>query len=219
MDNNYQEKAKGVQEYLLKLYNPMHYAVVFVFYSPLIISAIVTSLSFPFQNGKGFIYLAYLLVSSSIRSFFYEFSGLDIGTGKQPGDICDSVQNSKYGNSTYSSFVFAFTIFYLSIPMFVNNTINYAVLIGLIAYSMIDLLMRQYKNCYKYNNVGELFFNVLAGSILAICSVSIMYMIEAPSQLFFNELSSTKEICSQPTEQTFKCQVYKNGELLGDYAS
>jgi hypothetical protein len=149
MENSYKEKAKGIQEYLLKLYNPMHYVVVFVFYSPLIISAIVTSLSFPFQNAKGFIYLAYLLVSSSIRSFFYEYSGIDIGTGKQPGDICDSVQHSKYGNSTFSSFVFAFTIFYLSIPMFINNTQNFAVLIGLVAYFMIDLLMRQYKNCYK----------------------------------------------------------------------
>ena len=32
--------------------------------------------------------------------------------------------------------------------------------------------------------------------------------------LFFNEMSSTSEVCSMPKKQTFKCSVYKNGQLL-----
>ena len=34
--------------------------------------------------------------------------------------------------------------------------------------------------------------------------------------LFFNEVSSNKDICYQPSEQTFKCNVYKDGELVGN---
>ena len=32
--------------------------------------------------------------------------------------------------------------------------------------------------------------------------------------LFFNELVSNNAICSRPNKQTFKCSVYKGGELL-----
>ena len=33
--------------------------------------------------------------------------------------------------------------------------------------------------------------------------------------LFFNEQISNNETCSQPSTQTFKCKVYKDGELVG----
>jgi hypothetical protein len=33
--------------------------------------------------------------------------------------------------------------------------------------------------------------------------------------LFFNEESSNKEFCTQPSTQTFKCKVYKDGQLVG----
>jgi hypothetical protein len=40
---------------------------------------------------------------------------------------------------------------------------------------------------------------------------------ETQQLLFINELTSgsNKEVCSMPNKQTFKCSVYKNGELLG----
>jgi len=43
-------------------------------------------------------------------------------------------------------------------------------------------------------------------------------MINSPglsNLLFFNDYSSNKEICTMPKKQTFKCAVYKNGELIG----
>ena len=33
--------------------------------------------------------------------------------------------------------------------------------------------------------------------------------------LFFNETQSDKVVCSRPKKQQFKCQVYKNGKLVG----
>ena len=32
--------------------------------------------------------------------------------------------------------------------------------------------------------------------------------------LYFNELGSNNVVCKRPSEQTFKCSVYKNGELI-----
>ena len=45
--------------------------------------------------------------------------------------------------------------------------------------------------------------------------LSFMYAGGSSKYLFFNEVSSNKEMCSQPNKQTFKCSVYKNGELIG----
>jgi hypothetical protein len=41
-----------------------------------------------------------------------------------------------------------------------------------------------------------------------------MYAGGSGKYLFFNEVSSNKEMCSQPKKQTFKCSLYKNGELI-----
>jgi hypothetical protein len=41
-----------------------------------------------------------------------------------------------------------------------------------------------------------------------------MYTGGSGKYLFFNEVSSNKDICYQPSEQTFKCSLYKNGELI-----
>jgi len=37
---------------------------------------------------------------------------------------------------------------------------------------------------------------------------------ESSQYMFFNERSN-RMICSMPKNQTFKCSVYKNGELVG----
>ena len=56
--------------------------------------------------------------------------------------ICSSVQYSKYGNPTFSSFVFAFTIMYLSFPMFSNGSVNYWVFLSLITYFLADMFIK-----------------------------------------------------------------------------
>jgi hypothetical protein len=45
--------------------------------------------------------------------------------------------------------------------------------------------------------------------------VTLMYAGGSGKYLFFNEVSSNKEVCYQPSKQTFKCQMYKDGELVG----
>ena len=42
-----------------------------------------------------------------------------------------------------------------------------------------------------------------------------MYTDNSSKYLFLNETQSNKDVCSMPKKQTFKCSVYKNGELIG----
>ena len=195
----------------LKMFQPMNLIVYMTTFSPIIIALSITSLSFIFQNFKGLIYLGFLIGCCFVRSYVYMMSGSET-MDKSSKSICNSVQYVEYGNPTVSAFVFAFTIMYLSIPMFSNNYVNYWVFISLLAYFFMDIFIKIYKNCII--KMGDLILNILLGAASATLIVSLMYSGGSGKYLFFNEMSSDKEMCYQPSTQTFKCSVYKNGEMI-----
>jgi hypothetical protein len=194
----------------LLLFQPMNIIVWLSFFSPIFLAVSITSLSFIFQNFKGLIYLGFLIGSCIVRNYVYMIAGSKPIT--DDGTICTSIQYSKYGNPTFSSFVFAFTIMYISLPMFSNGSPNFWIFTSLVAYCFVDMFIKLYKNCIV--QTGDLFLNVLLGLALAAFIVSLMYSGGSGKYLFFNEVSSNKEICYQPKEQTFKCSFYRDGKLI-----
>lgn len=195
----------------LQLFQPMQFVVFLTFFSPIILAVSITSLSFIFQNFKGLIYLGFLLAVCIVRNYIYMLSGSPPIVNDRT--ICNSVQYSKYGNPTFSAFVFAFTIMYLSMPMFSNDGANLWVFVSLIAYACVDIFIKVYKNCIP--KMSDLFLNVLMGLASGAAIVSFMYIGGSGKFLFFNEVSSNKDICYKPKEQTFKCNVFKDGEMVG----
>ena len=101
---------------------------------------------------------------------------------------------------------------YLSLPMFSNSAPNFWVFISLVSYFLIDMSIKMYKKCVI--NMGDLFLNVLLGLSSAALIVTLMYAGGSGDHLFFNEVSTNKDICYQPSKQTFRCKVYKDGELI-----
>jgi len=195
----------------LLLFQPFNIVVFLSFYSPIIMAVSLTLVSFMFQNVKGLIYLGFLLASVVIRSFVYQYAG-----GKPTtfdGTICTSVQFTKYGNMSFSVFVFGFTIMYIFLPMFVNGGDNYLIFSFILFYAFLDMMVKFYKRCIT--TIADISVNFLAGLGLAALIVSLLYVGGSGKYLFFNEIASNKEICSMPTKQTFKCKVYKHGTLVG----
>jgi hypothetical protein len=205
-------RTGGVQDSPLQLFQPMNIIVWFSFFSPVILATSITSLSFIFQNFKGLIYLGFLIGCCFVRGYVYMISGANPIVNDRT--ICTSIQYSKYGNPTFSAFVFAFTIMYLSLPMFSNGSVNFWVFISLIAYFFLDIFIKIYKKCVI--QMGDLFLNVLLGAASAALIVTLMYTGGSGKYLFFNEVSSDKEMCYQPSTQTFKCSLYSNGELVSE---
>jgi hypothetical protein len=200
----------GVPNSPLLFFQPFNIIVWLSFFSPIILSIVMLSLSFVFQNFKGFIFLGYLLGVCLIRNYVYMLNGSE--TLKADNTICSSIQYSKYGNPTFSAFVFAFTIMYISFPMFSNGEVNFWIFGGLLAYFFLDIFIKIYKKCVI--KTGDLFLNVLLGLASSALIVTLMYAGGSSKFLFFNETSSTKEVCSVPSKQTFKCSLYKGGELI-----
>ena len=204
-------KAGGVADSPLLIYQPFNIIVFLSFYSPIILAMCMVYLSFVSQNFKGFIYLGCLIGVCVVRNFVYLLNGAN--SNANDGTICTSVQYSAYGNPTFSAFVFAFTIMYLSLPMFSNGAPNFWVFFGLLVYFFIDLFIKIYKKCAIQTT--DLILNILMGLSSSAIIVVLMYAGGSGKYLFFNEVSSNKEICSQPKKQTFKCSMYRNGELVG----
>jgi len=205
-------KMGGVPDSPLQLFQPMNIIVFLSFFSPIILATSITGMSFIFQNFKGLIYLGFLIGCCVVRSYVYMMSGANPIVNDKT--ICTSIQYSKYGNPTFSAFVFAFTIMYLSIPMFSNGSVNYWVFISLIAYFFMDILIKIYKNCII--KTGDLFLNILLGAASYALIVTLMYAGGSGKYLFFNEVSSDKEMCYQPIKQTFKCSMYKNVQFISE---
>lgn len=205
-------KTGGISDSPLQFFQPMNIIVWFSFFSPIILAAGITSMSFIFQNFKGLIYLGFLIGCCVARSYVYMVSGAIPTVNDKT--ICTSIQYSKYGNPTFSAFVFAFTIMYMSFPMFSNGSVNYWVFISLLTYFLLDIFIKMYKNCIV--QMGDLFLNILLGSTSAAFIITLMYAGGSGNYLFFNEVSSDKEMCYQPSKQTFKCSLYSNGELISE---
>ena len=208
--SNPSKVSGGVSNTPLLFFQPFNIIVWLTFFSPIILSIVMLSLSFVFQNFKGFIFLGYLLGVCLIRNYVYMLNGSE--TLKSDNTICSSIQYSKYGNPTFSAFVFAFTIMYISFPMFSNGEVNFWIFGGLLAYFFLDIFIKVYKKCVV--KTGDLFLNVLLGLTSSALIVTLMYAGGSSKFLFFNETSSTKEVCSVPSKQTFRCSIFKGGELI-----
>lgn len=205
-------KMGGVPDSPLQLFQPMNVIVFLSFFSPIILATSITGMSFIFQNFKGLIYLGFLIGCCVVRSYVYMISGANPIVNDRT--ICTSIQYSKYGNPTFSAFVFAFTIMYLCIPMFSNSSVNYWVFTSLITYFFLDIFIKLYKNCII--KTSDLFLNILLGATSSSLIVTLMYAGGSGKYLFFNEVSSDKEMCYQPSKQTFKCSMFRNGQLISE---
>jgi hypothetical protein len=195
----------------LVLSNPLNIVEFLVFYAPVVLATIIFIIPTSVMDPKGAVYLALLIGVCVLRIFIYGLFGKD--PYYNDNTVCTMVKYGDYANSYVSIFVIAFTLMYVCTPMFYNNTINYMVLSLLIFYLILTIGIFFYRNCIR--NRSEVFVNVLFGALLGTILPVLFYMGQSTKYLFFNEYSTNKDVCSMPSKQTFKCNVYKNGQLVG----
>lgn len=116
--------------------------------------------------------------------------------------------------STASMFI-AFTTTYLVMPMYYNNQINYPIIITFFSLFMINAWTNVVNKCTPATGA------ILGGLIGIVCALSWFSIFKSSGMsklLYFNEVASNKVMCEKPTEQQFKCEVYKNGQLISKNA-
>jgi hypothetical protein len=203
-------KGYKLDQSALSFGRPKNVIEFLVFFSPIFFAIIILGMSFIFQNIKGFIYLGFLLGITYFREILYYMSGANKFSSQN--NVCTMVKYSDYDNGGYNIFISAFSAFYLCTPMVFYNELNYMALGGLLVYILTICGVLTNSKCIDGSMA---IINVIFGGIAAIMIVTLMYAGGSGKYLFFNELSSNREVCSMPKQQTFRCSVYKNGELVG----
>ena len=194
-------------------------------YSPLLtmISILIFSI-FSSALNKGLFYLMSVFLATAIRIFVLHTTGSDAGiayTGENA--ICNTGVAIPYTGQTYSTFLLTFTVLYFVAPMFIlssvngTNMINYGVVVFFSAYIVFDITMKKTMGCFIID--GSLAANLLSGGLAGTIIAGLLFHANQISLLFINELNSNKEVCTVPSKQQFKCQIYKGGMIVGSSVS
>lgn len=108
-------------------------------------------------------------------------------------------------NSTLLAFIFT----YLIMPMQTYNSYN-VILLGIVgAFFGVNAVSKIMHGCTTM--VGIL-ISVVIGFLMGFLWYSIV--ITSNPKLLFFAADGGEPICSRPSKQTFKCKVYKNGEVI-----
>ncbi len=185
------------------------------FISPFLLGFFLIMSSIFNQDIKGFIYLAGVLIATIINILLMNIIRHEASPNRAP--ICDVIDfnifavGGTFDNPSLSSAFIAFTIAYLILPMIYNNQMNYIVLVFLLAIFIINIFTKLTNKC---TDMAGISVGSLIGFILGAFWYSLLSVTGNERLLYFNEFISNNVVCERPTKQSFKCAVYKNGELI-----
>ena len=187
----------------------------FSIFAPLFLGTFLVLVSVFNQNIKGLVYLGGVLIASVINY------AVSMGIGSEPipseGTICNLMEvpfiPNRYNVPNYNSMFIAFTLMYLLLPMLSNNQINFWIVGTIVSIFAVDSYVKLQYSCTVPRGIT---IGGIVGAALGAVWYFLLKFNKFESLLFFNDLTSNNVVCNRPKNQTFKCSVYKNGQVLQD---
>lgn len=164
------------------------------------------------QDVKGLIYLGGVLIAIFITVACKNMIKHPSDNPAYTCELFDFPGNaSDYTVPSLNSVLIAFTFAYLFKPMQDYNQYNFSIIITILILFVIDAVTKLTNNCTPPLGVVA---GGLIGYILGLIYYSLLKATGNQKMLYLNELQSNNVVCSKPSEQQFKCAVYKNGQLI-----
>lgn len=198
------------------------------FYSPIIIcvSVIVFSI-FTSSIEKSFVFFVWIFIITFIRIIVFKGfkTNTDSSLREEIPSVCLTGLSEIFipKDVTYSTYILSFSMMYFIMPMIMVsiqnkvNVINFGVLGFFLAYVSLDLFIKKSKSCIPAFFSALVIGDILSGLFLgAVISGLIMYGSSLKGYLYINEINTNKEVCTMPSKQQFRCNVYKDGTLVGN---
>jgi hypothetical protein len=195
--------------------NIVSYSYLFLRLAPFILVCFFTLSSILNQDFKGLVYIAGLLLSCFTTILLGNaFSDFIPKLDDKP-DICNMISMSSNGdisNLPLGQSVISFTFGYLLYPLIKLQIFkkNIPTLVFFPVLLLFDIIWNVKNSCYT---PPQLFLSLIIGGLLGAFWGYIISKANNPSLQYFAGTSGN-EVCSAPSNTTFKCDVYKNGELL-----
>lgn len=182
--------------------------------SPLLVTFLLVMISLFNQNVKGLIYLGGILVTSIVNLI----AGFTLGQHKysDASVMCDFIglpYLTNFNVPSSSTMFHAFTLAYLLFPMYDTKQVNPLLVTILALFLVIDATSKVKNRCTNKMGVA---LGALLGTLMGYVWYAIFKYTNNESLLYYNHLQSNNVQCSRPSKQTFKCRVYKNGELISE---
>ena len=188
--------------------------------APLLLTFFVTASSLFNANLKGLVYLGGLMCACVVNIFF--MNAIKSRTPETADIICrlwdidflDSLRD--YNSPSVGSMIMGFTIIYLLLPMISHHQVNYAMIATMLFLFGLNASVNISKQC---NKIDGIFLGALSGILLGMCWYGAFHSAGLDTLLYYPEMQSNNVICKRPSKQTFKCSVYKNGEIVSTMAA
>ena len=157
------------------------------------------------QNLKGIAYLVGICVLFQISSFINGMLNITTTSNTSSGK-CPTT------HADYGTLVYAFSFFYLLMPMLTNGIVNMPILVSLILVTVIGATVNLREECTTPSSIA---ISLAVASLFGTLWSVIIYSIKPELAYHTDYISSNKLACSLPSKQKFKCVVKKNGEIIG----
>jgi len=194
-------------EKITTVLSPTHISMNFQFLSlvgPYILIGFFILLSLFNNNMKGFCYVFGIIVMLFI-------SNVATSTDGKSNAVCNGFfKGSLMNHVPLGILVYSFTFFYLIVPMIISSMMNYMILITLMLLIGVECIIQTTNGCI---NIGGLMVGLLIGVGSGIVWALIIHNLNT-HLTYHTDYLSDKQVCSMPSEQKFKCKVYKHGELI-----
>jgi hypothetical protein len=188
------------------------FGYLFLRLAPFILVCFFTLSSIFNQDFKGFVYLIGLLFAC----FMSILVGRSFGNGSAKNEICKmiTIGGSELTYLPISQCVFGYTFAYLLFTIIKYKMVkqNWTSIIFFTILIIADEVWNLMNSCY-----GALEINV-ALAIGASIGLLWAYIIDKSNAKVLQYYAgvNNNEICNRPSNQTFRCKVYKNGKLISN---
>lgn len=182
--------------------------------SPILISFFLLMLSIINSDIKAYVYLGGVLIALFINYIIVFTIGGKKSENQNPMcNLIDFPFFSGYNKPAVTALFLAFTFAYTYMPMKYISSINYPFLITMLAFIVIDAITKLRNAC---TDAIGIVIGLLLGFFLGVLWFVLFYGTGHKDLLYFGVTPSNKDntVCSRPSKQTFKCFVYKNGEII-----
>lgn len=196
----------------VQILNSINISTVMVSYSPIIITLCIILLSAFSQTMQGITFFIFLFVFSFIRIALIKLLFPPPDDNAQNTSDCVSFPIvTAYNNDGFNIFYITYLYGYIIAPMIMLVPLNYVLIVFLGLYLIYIYIKAYQTGCVS---PGYITGNCLYAILSVAATISIIMSCNLVPQLFLYDSVSDAVKCSKPSNQTFKCSVYKNGQLI-----
>lgn len=181
--------------------------------TPLFIVSFLFMASVLNQNVKGLVYLGGIVIVILITI------GLKYAIGVTD-EIIDTESMWGWGEGfiktnsipDFGSMILSFTMMYITLPMaYKAASLNVLLIIIMLFFIVSNAVVRVQG---EKNDIKGIIIGNLIGGALGVAYFFAFWASNNKNLLFNNGVSSNNVSCDRPSKQTFKCAVYKNGQIV-----